>query len=176
MSSRNRKSRKRIRSTASSGSIGSDTRSLSSERTYTSQLCNLIFPVPRVKQMLKFNNYASRVSDKSAVFLTTVMEYAIMEILEASINAAREEGGSRIHPRHINFAIKTDPEFLINFRNTSMKMGGTIRRPGEEETRANGSRPKNGIQPKRPRSKPATTKPVANQTNKKMNLRPKKSR
>lgn len=43
------------------------------------------------------------------------------EILELSLNAAREKDRSRIQPRHVNTAIKMDPDLFRNFKNSSVR-------------------------------------------------------
>lgn len=179
MSSQTRKSRKRTRSRkrkhSSSKQRKSVSRSASRQRAYTSHLCNLIFPVPRVKQMLKVNNYASRVSDKSAVFLTAVMEYITTEILELSFNAAENEGGSRIQPKHINIAMKTDPEFWMNYRNVAIPTATMV--PLQlEENEENESQRTPRKQLKSPKSKHGTSKSVATRRHKAVKPRSKVSR
>lgn len=67
--------------------------------------------------MLKAKNFAHRISDTGAVYLTAVLEYLTAEILELSLNAAHSESErSRIQPRHIEKALKSDPDFLPLFR------------------------------------------------------------
>ncbi|XP_055946970.1 histone H2A-beta, sperm-like [Argiope bruennichi] len=88
-------------------------------RTTKSQKCGLTFPVARIRAMLKAKNFANRVSDSGAVFLTAVLEYLTAEILEVSLNAAAQNGHParrRIQPKDIERALKNDPEFLPLFR------------------------------------------------------------
>lgn len=66
------------------------------------------------------NNHGLRISEKTAVFTTAVLEYMTHEILELSLNTAREENRSRIQPRHVNEAVKMDPELFRNFKNSSV--------------------------------------------------------
>ncbi|CAL1271453.1 unnamed protein product [Larinioides sclopetarius] len=60
--------------------------------------------------MLKVRKVANRVSDSGAVFMTAVLEYLTAEILEVSLDAARQEGLVRIKARHVNTALKKDPD------------------------------------------------------------------
>ncbi|GBN04058.1 hypothetical protein AVEN_100652-1 [Araneus ventricosus] len=83
------------------------------DRRTMSQKSGLTFPVARIKTMLKAKNFASRISDTGAVFLTAVLEYLTAEILELSLNVAN---GQRIRPQHIETALIQDAEFLPLFR------------------------------------------------------------
>ncbi|XP_054713649.1 histone H2A-beta, sperm-like [Uloborus diversus] len=95
------------------------------EQMSKSQKAELIMPVARVKAMLKVGKFGNRVSDKAAVFMTATLEYLITEILELSINCARSDGVKRIQPRHVNIALKTDPEYSAIFNHAGIK-GSTM--------------------------------------------------
>lgn len=85
------------------------------QRISKSKKAGLAFPVARVKSMLYVHQFGRRISDTSAVFLTSMLEYVTTEILELSLNVARSEGLKRIQPRHVNIALKSDPDFGPNF-------------------------------------------------------------
>ncbi|GIY33762.1 histone H2A.2 [Caerostris darwini] len=76
----------------------------------------LIFPVARIRAMLRAKNFAHRISDTGAVFLTAVLQYLTTEVLELSLNIARQNQGSRIYPEHIEKALKNDKELMPLFR------------------------------------------------------------
>ncbi|KAG8179409.1 hypothetical protein JTE90_026309 [Oedothorax gibbosus] len=85
-------------------------------RVSKSRKSNLTFSVAKIKAMLRVHHNAHRIRDTGAVFLTAVIEYICKEILELSLNAARSTSNSnRIHPHHINMALKYDPEFIALF-------------------------------------------------------------
>lgn len=86
----------------------------SNNHAYNDEIIILTIPHSQV------HNHGLRVSDKTAIFTTAVLNYLACEILELSTNVVREEGPSRIQLRHVNRAIKTDPELSENFRNASI--------------------------------------------------------
>ncbi|GFT44872.1 histone H2A [Nephila pilipes] len=75
------------------------------------------FTVARIRAMLKAKNFAQRISDTGAVFLTAVLQYLAAEILEVSLHEARTNSSRRIQPQHIHVALKSDGEFSPLFRN-----------------------------------------------------------
>lgn len=88
------------------------------DRRYTkSLLAGLEFPVARIKAMLHAMKYADRVSDLSAVCLASILQYITVEVLEGAINATRSDGSRRVQPKHINMAVKNDPDGNVNFKN-----------------------------------------------------------
>ncbi|NWI71363.1 H2AL protein, partial [Todus mexicanus] len=70
----------------------------------------LQFPVGRVYRFLKRGNYAERIGPGAAIYLAAVLEYLTAEILELAGNAARENKKTRIVPRHIQLAVRSDDE------------------------------------------------------------------
>lgn len=89
------------------------------DRIFTkSLLAGLTFPVARIKTVLRGMKYAERVTDKSAVCLTAMLQYITAEVLEGAINAANSDSSKRIQPKHINMALKNDPETNVNFENS----------------------------------------------------------
>ncbi|XP_035230381.1 histone H2A, embryonic-like [Stegodyphus dumicola] len=94
--------------------------------TTRSDKCGLIFPVARIKAILKVAHSFKRVSDTAAVFITAVLEYLVAEILEMSLCKARECSSWRIQPRHLNVAVKSDCELLPHFRTSTIPNGGCL--------------------------------------------------
>ncbi len=70
----------------------------------------ITFPVGRTQRYLKKHANTERVSVKAAVFLAGVLEYLAAEVLELAGNAARDNKKTRIIPRHIQLAVRSDDE------------------------------------------------------------------
>nr|XP_042909437.1 histone H2A-beta, sperm-like [Parasteatoda tepidariorum] len=85
-------------------------------RTTTSKKSGLTFPVARIITMLRVRGVANRITTDGGVYFTAVLEYLTAEILELALNAARTEGSSRIQPRHLNIALRSDLELFPLFR------------------------------------------------------------
>jgi len=87
----------------------------------------LQFPVTRIHRKLKEESLASRVSGKGApVYLAAVLEYLTAEILELSGNAARDCHRSRITPRHIQLATRSDEELAKLLENCTIPEAGVL--------------------------------------------------
>jgi histone H3/H4 len=78
------------------------------KRVSQSKKAGLIFPVSRIMKKLKNGRYAQRTSKLSGAYLTAVLEYLVVEILELAGQAAMDSKRKRITPRHIMLAIKND--------------------------------------------------------------------
>ncbi|XP_030313713.1 histone H2A-beta, sperm-like [Calypte anna] len=70
----------------------------------------LQFLVGSVCKLLKKEKYADRIGPGAAIYLTAVLEYSSVEILELTGNAARDNKKSRILPRHILLAVRNVDE------------------------------------------------------------------
>ncbi|NXS11366.1 H2A2 protein, partial [Neodrepanis coruscans] len=79
-------------------------------RKSKSAKAGLLFPVGRVYRLLRRGNYAERIGSGAAIYLTAVIEYMIAEVLEAAGTAACENKKTRILPRHIMLAVRSDYE------------------------------------------------------------------
>lgn len=88
----------------------------------------LIFPVGRLHRHLKKGRYAKRVGKVAPVYIASVLEYLIMEILELSSDVLKELKGKRIKPRHIKLALLGDHEFGSLLKDVTIVSGGV--RPG----------------------------------------------
>ncbi|KAH6796526.1 Histone superfamily protein [Perilla frutescens var. hirtella] len=70
----------------------------------------LQFPIDRVSRALKEGKYSERVAAGAPVYLASVLQYMASEVLELSGNEAKNDGKSRIGPRHIELAIRNNKE------------------------------------------------------------------
>lgn len=86
----------------------------------------ITFPVGRIHRLLKKGNYAERIGNGSAVYLSAVLEYLCAEILELAGNASRDNKKMRIAPRHILLAVKNDEELNKLLAGVTISDGGVI--------------------------------------------------
>lgn len=92
-----------------------------------SKKAGLIFPVARVRKQLKVNKYSNRLGVAAPIYLAAVLEYLCAEVLDISVNAARDNKCKRITPRHIMLAARNDHE-LNTFlgRGVHISQGGSL--------------------------------------------------
>ena len=84
----------------------------------------LTFPVGRISRFLKDGNYTQRIGAGAPVYMTAVLEYICAELLELSGNAAKDHKRSRIRPRDIQLAVRSDEELNIVMGNAIIAAGG----------------------------------------------------
>lgn len=101
------------------------------KRIQASQKADLIFPVARIFRQMKSNRLADKISIKSGVYITTILEYLTAEILElAGENAIADEKRKKrimIKPRHITLAFNGDEELKkLIARHVIIPTGGVI--------------------------------------------------
>lgn len=75
-----------------------------------SKRAGTILPIGRVIKYLKRTNDSKRISDKSGIYLTAVLEYLVSEVLDLGGLKCREYKHHRISPRHIQLAVNEDQE------------------------------------------------------------------
>ena len=91
-----------------------------------SEKAGLTFPVGRIARFLKNGNYTQRIGGGAPVYMTAVLEYICAELLELSGNAAKDHRKSRIRPRDIQLAIRSDEELNIVMGNAIIAAGGVM--------------------------------------------------
>lgn len=96
------------------------------EKKSGSKRAGIVFPVGRVKSMLRKGHYAPRIGAGASVYLTAVLEYIVAEILELAGNAARDNKRVRIIPRYINLAIRSDEELSQLFSKITISSSGVV--------------------------------------------------
>ncbi|CAM4925194.1 unnamed protein product [Rotaria socialis] len=96
-------------------------------RLSRSARAGIIFPVARIHRHLKACPTApKRITQGASVYLASVLEYLVAELLELSGNAARDCQRSRIIPRHILLAYANDGELFKLLRHCVVPEGGIL--------------------------------------------------
>ncbi|XP_014205356.1 histone H2A, sperm-like [Copidosoma floridanum] len=90
------------------------------------QKCGITFPAMRIRRYLRLGDYAKHIGVGASVYLASVLEYLVAEILELSGNAARDNKKTRIIPRHLLLAIKNDAELDDLLKNVTISQGGVL--------------------------------------------------
>ncbi|NXT70593.1 H2A2 protein, partial [Chaetops frenatus] len=98
----------------------------SASKRSMSARADLQLPVGRVYRLLRRRKYADRITSGAAVYLTAVMEYVVVEILELAGYAARENKKTRILPRHIQLAVRNDDQLNKFFVCGMIPQGGVM--------------------------------------------------
>ncbi|XP_067883973.1 histone H2AX-like [Heterodontus francisci] len=106
-----------------SGKTGGKARAKAKSR---SSRAGLQFPVGRVHKLLRKGNYAERVGAGAPVFLASVLEYLIAEILEVAGNAARDNKKHRIISRHLQLAVRNDEQLNKLLGGETIAQGGVL--------------------------------------------------
>merc|ERR1712000_202018 len=70
----------------------------------------LSFPCSRVTRHCRKAKVAKRISKRTGVFASAVMEYIAAEVLELAGNACKEKKKLTIFPKHLQTAIRSDEE------------------------------------------------------------------
>ena len=92
-----------------------------------SQRAGLVFLVERVHRILQEGNNVERIGGSAPVYLTAVLEYLAVEVLELAGNAARDNKRTRIIPRHLQLAIRNDEEqSKLLAGDTTFSQGGVL--------------------------------------------------
>ncbi|VVC39023.1 Histone-fold,Histone H2A/H2B/H3,Histone H2A conserved site,Histone H2A,Histone H2A, C-terminal domain [Cinara cedri] len=91
-----------------------------------SSRAGLLFPVARVHRILKKGGYAKCVGTGASVYMASVMEYLVAEVLELAGNAARDNKKARITPRHFQLAIRNDEELSKLLFGVTVAEGGVL--------------------------------------------------
>ncbi|NWW75539.1 H2AL protein, partial [Climacteris rufus] len=98
----------------------------SASRRSKSAKAGLQLSVGRVHRLLRSGKYAGRIGSGAAIYLAAVMEYMAAELLELAGNAARENKKTRIMPRHIQLAVRSDEELGKLFACVTIPQGGVV--------------------------------------------------
>ena len=91
-----------------------------------SSRAGLQFPVGRVHRFLRNGLYADRIRSGPPVYLATVLEYLLAEILELAGNAARDNKKHRIIPLYFQLAVRNDEELNKLLSGVTIAPGGVL--------------------------------------------------
>ena len=106
----------------SSGRKGSKSASVSK-----SKRAGLIFPVGRIGSQLRKGRYAARVSSTAQIYLASVLEFVVAEILELAAKAVLQRGkGKRITPRALTLAVRHDADLGSLLKDVTISRGGVV--------------------------------------------------
>eukprot|EP01069_Polyplicarium_translucidae_P012242 Polyplicarium_translucidae@DN4923_c0_g1_i1.p2 len=86
----------------------------------------IVFPVGRIGRHLKRGRFSKRIGAGAPVYLAAVLEYLCAEVLELAGNAARDHKKTRIVPRHIQLALRTDEELSKFVSGITIANGGVM--------------------------------------------------
>lgn len=89
-----------------------------------SERAGTVFPVGRLVRLLRKGQYAQRIALGSGVYLASVLEYLVAELLELAGNAAKDNHRTRINPRYIQLAIQNDEELAALLDGVTIPEGG----------------------------------------------------
>ena len=88
--------------------------------------CDLAFPVGRCTSMIKRGRYADQTGVGAGIFMAAVLEYLTSEIMELAGENCKVEKKTRITPRHIQLAVRNDPEINKLMCEAMIAEGGVI--------------------------------------------------
>ena len=91
-----------------------------------SKKADLMFPVGRIHRFMKNMRVAERIGAGAPVYMASVLEYMVAELLELAGNAATDNKRKRIVPRHIQLAVRNDEELNKLFGNVTIAQGGVL--------------------------------------------------
>lgn len=89
-------------------------------------LAKIVFPIGRIGRLLRKGRYAARVGSAAPIFLAAVLEYITAEILELAGNETKLHKRSRITPRDITVAVRSDEELSKLLYHVSIASGGVL--------------------------------------------------
>jgi histone H2A len=90
-----------------------------------SKLAGIIFPVSRIENIMRQLSIKKRISSSSPVFLASVLQYIMRELLDLATNTALGDKKKRLSSRHVALATGQKEELSLLFKNVCLG-GGVI--------------------------------------------------
>jgi len=94
------------------------------KRVSTTKKAGLVLSVARINKRLKAGRYARRIGLTAAVYMASVLEYLVAEVLELAGNCARYFRKQRVFPRCIQLTLLHDKELFQLTRGAIVPQGG----------------------------------------------------
>ena len=86
----------------------------------------LVFPVGRIHRHMRMGRTAKRISAGAPVYLASVLESLVGEIMDLAGNAAKQNKRKRILPRHLQLAVQNDEDLKKIFHGAIVPGGGVL--------------------------------------------------
>lgn len=94
------------------------------KRVSTTKKAGLVLSVARINKRLKAGRYARRIGLTASVYMASVLEYLVAEVLELAGNCARYFRKQRVFPRCIQLTLLHDKELFQLTRGAIVPQGG----------------------------------------------------
>lgn len=89
-----------------------------------SMRAGITFPVGAIHRRLVKGKYANKIRETGSVYMSTILEYMVAELIELSGECAHQHKRKRIMPRHILLSVKQDHELSFLLKDVVMPQGG----------------------------------------------------
>lgn len=86
----------------------------------------LKLPIGRIHRYLRNGNFARRIGGGAPIYLAAVVEYLVIELIDAAATYALENKKKRITTRFLNFAIRNDNEMGQLLSKVHISNGGVF--------------------------------------------------
>ena len=83
-----------------------------------------LFPTARLNRLFRQGRYSDRFSRSAGIFLAGVLEYITAEIIELAGSVCEENKKKTIAPKHLNLAVRSDPELNKLMHSITISQGG----------------------------------------------------
>jgi histone H2A len=83
-----------------------------------------LYPTGRLNRLFKQGRYSDRYSRSAGIFMAGVLEYITAEIIELAGSVCEENKKKTIAPKHLNLAVRSDPELNKLMHSITISQGG----------------------------------------------------
>ncbi len=94
------------------------------------------FSVGVVSGHLKRGKYATKLGKTAKITLAAVLEFLCAEILEASVRTSKAKKRSRIIPRDVIRAVRSDDDLTMLFGKVGLTPDGLLKKPARTASKA----------------------------------------